>query len=233
MIPEGLTIGLPKEYFSTGLDSEVEQRVRDAVAEYEKLGAKVKEVSLPNLELSIPAYYVIAPAEASSNLSRFDGARFGHRCENPEDLMDMYKRSRSEGFGEEVKRRILVGTYALSTGYYDAYYKKAQKIRRLIRDDFINAFEQCDIIMGPNAPTSAFNIGEKNDDPVAMYLSDIYTLSVNLAGLPGMSVPAGMANGRPVGLQMIGRHFDESRLLNAAHRFQQATDFHQQFPVNS
>ncbi|WP_252180519.1 Asp-tRNA(Asn)/Glu-tRNA(Gln) amidotransferase subunit GatA [Endozoicomonas sp. 4G] len=230
---EGLTIGLPKEYFSTGLDSEVEQRVRDAVAEYEKLGAKVKEVSLPNLELSIPAYYVIAPAEASSNLSRFDGARFGHRCENPEDLMDMYKRSRSEGFGEEVKRRILVGTYALSTGYYDAYYKKAQKIRRLIRDDFINAFEQCDIIMGPNAPTSAFNIGEKNDDPVAMYLSDIYTLSVNLAGLPGMSVPAGMANGRPVGLQMIGRHFDESRLLNAAHRFQQATDFHQQFPVNS
>lgn len=230
---EGLTIGLPKEYFSTGLDSEVEQRVRDAVAEYEKLGARVKEVSLPNLELSIPSYYVIAPAEASSNLSRFDGARFGHRCENPEDLMDMYKRSRSEGFGEEVKRRILVGTYALSAGYYDAYYKKAQKIRRLIRDDFMNAFEQCDIIMGPNAPTSAFNIGEKSDDPVAMYLSDIYTLSVNLAGLPGMSVPAGMANGRPVGLQMIGRHFDESRLLNAAHRFQQATDFHKQLPINS
>lgn len=230
---EGLTIGLPKEYFSTGLDSAVEQRVRDAVAEYEKLGARVKEVSLPNLELSIPSYYVIAPAEASSNLSRFDGARFGHRCENPEDLMDMYKRSRSEGFGEEVKRRILVGTYALSAGYYDAYYKKAQKIRRLIRDDFMNAFEQCDIIMGPNAPTSAFNIGEKSDDPVAMYLSDIYTLSVNLAGLPGMSVPAGMANGRPVGLQMIGRHFDESRLLNAAHRFQQATDFHKQLPINS
>ncbi|WP_257279792.1 Asp-tRNA(Asn)/Glu-tRNA(Gln) amidotransferase subunit GatA [Endozoicomonas sp. ISHI1] len=230
---EGLTIGLPKEYFSTGLDSEVEQRVRDAVAEYEKLGARVKEVSLPNLELSIPSYYVIAPAEASSNLSRFDGARFGYRCENPEDLMDMYKRSRSEGFGEEVKRRILVGTYALSAGYYDAYYKKAQKIRRLIRDDFMNAFEQCDIIMGPNAPTSAFNIGEKSDDPVAMYLSDIYTLSVNLAGLPGMSVPAGMANGRPVGLQMIGRHFDESGLLNAAHRFQQVTDFHKQFPINS
>ncbi|KEQ18807.1 Asp-tRNA(Asn)/Glu-tRNA(Gln) amidotransferase subunit GatA [Endozoicomonas numazuensis] len=228
---EGLTVGLPKEYFSTGLDSEVEQRVRDAVAEYEKLGAKIKEVSLPNLELSIPSYYVIAPAEASSNLSRFDGARFGHRCENPEDLMDMYKRSRSEGFGEEVKRRILVGTYALSAGYYDAYYKKAQKIRRLIRDDFMNAFEQCDIIMGPNAPTSAFNIGEKSDDPVAMYLSDIYTLSVNLAGLPGMSVPAGMANGRPVGLQMIGRHFDESRLLNAAHRFQQETDFHLNRPT--
>lgn len=229
---EGLTIGLPKEYFSTGLDSEVEQCVRDAVAEYEKLGARVKEVSLPNLELSIPSYYVIAPAEASSNLSRFDGARFGHRCDNPVDLMDMYKRSRSEGFGEEVKRRILVGTYALSSGYYDAYYKKAQKIRRLIRDDFINAFEQCDIIMGPNAPTSAFNIGEKSNDPVAMYLSDIYTLSVNLAGLPGMSIPAGMASGRPAGLQMIGRHFDESRLLNVAHRFQQATDFHKQFPVN-
>ncbi|WOG29405.1 Asp-tRNA(Asn)/Glu-tRNA(Gln) amidotransferase subunit GatA [Endozoicomonas sp. 8E] len=230
---EGLTIGLPKEYFSTGLDSEVEQCVRDAVAEYEKLGARVREVSLPNLELSIPSYYVIAPAEASSNLSRFDGARFGHRCDNPVDLMDMYKRSRSEGFGEEVKRRILVGTYALSAGYYDAYYKKAQKIRRLIRDDFMNAFEQCDIIMGPNAPTSAFDIGEKSDDPVAMYLSDIYTLSVNLAGLPGMSIPAGMANGRPAGLQMIGRHFDESRLLNVAHRFQQATEFHKQFPVNS
>ncbi|WP_448217895.1 Asp-tRNA(Asn)/Glu-tRNA(Gln) amidotransferase subunit GatA [Endozoicomonas sp. 2B-B] len=229
---DGLTIGLPKEYFSTGLDSEVEQCVRDAVAEFEKLGARVKEVSLPNLELSIPTYYVIAPAEASSNLSRFDGARFGHRCDNPVDLMDMYKRSRSEGFGEEVKRRILVGTYALSAGYYDAYYKKAQKIRRLIRDDFINAFEQCDIIMGPNAPTSAFNIGEKSNDPVAMYLSDIYTLSVNLAGLPGMSIPAGMASGRPAGLQMIGRHFDESRLLNVAHRFQQATDFHKQFPVN-
>ncbi|WP_422411378.1 MULTISPECIES: Asp-tRNA(Asn)/Glu-tRNA(Gln) amidotransferase subunit GatA [unclassified Endozoicomonas] len=229
---DGLTIGLPKEYFSTGLDSEVEQCVRDAVAEFEKLGARVKEVSLPNLELSIPSYYVIAPAEASSNLSRFDGARFGHRCDNPVDLMDMYKRSRSEGFGEEVKRRILVGTYALSSGYYDAYYKKAQKIRRLIRDDFINAFEQCDIIMGPNAPTSAFNIGEKSNDPVAMYLSDIYTLSVNLAGLPGMSIPAGMASGRPAGLQMIGRHFDESRLLNVAHRFQQATDFHKQFPVN-
>ncbi|WP_422476137.1 Asp-tRNA(Asn)/Glu-tRNA(Gln) amidotransferase subunit GatA [Endozoicomonas sp. ALB032] len=229
---DGLTIGLPKEYFSTGLDSEVEQCVRDAVAEFEKLGARVKEVSLPNLELSIPSYYVIAPAEASSNLSRFDGARFGHRCDNPVDLMDMYKRSRSEGFGEEVKRRILVGTYALSAGYYDAYYKKAQKIRRLIRDDFINAFEQCDIIMGPNAPTSAFNIGEKSNDPVAMYLSDIYTLSVNLAGLPGMSIPAGMASGRPAGLQMIGRHFDESRLLNVAHRFQQATDFHKQFPVN-
>ena len=230
---EGRTIGLPKEYFSAGLDSDVEQRIRDAVAVYEKLGAKVKEVSLPNLQLSIPSYYVIAPAEASTNLSRFDGARFGHRCEDPVDLMDMYKRSRSEGFGEEVKRRILVGTYALSAGYYDAYYNKAQQIRRLIRDDFMTAFEQCDIIMGPNAPTPAFNIGEKSDDPVAMYLSDIYTLSVNLAGLPGMSVPAGVVNGRPVGLQMIGRHFDESSLLNAAHRFQQETDFHLASPLFS
>ena len=173
---------------------------------------------------------MIAPAEASTNLSRFDGARFGHRTENPADLMEMYKRSRSEGFGEEVKRRILVGTYALSAGYYDAYYRKAQQIRRMIRDDFMNAFKDCDIIMGPNAPTPAFNIGEKSDDPVAMYLSDIYTLSVNLAGLPGMSVPAGLVNGRPVGLQMIGRHFDEALLLNAAHRFQQATDFHKASP---
>ncbi len=230
---EGKTIGLPKEYFSAGLDANVEQRIRDAVAVYEKLGAKVQEVSLPNLQLSIPSYYVIAPAEASTNLSRFDGARFGHRCDNPKDLMDMYKRSRSEGFGDEVKRRILVGTYALSAGYYDAYYNKAQQIRRMIRDDFMNAFDQCDIIMGPNAPTPAFNIGEKSDDPIAMYLSDIYTLSVNLAGLPGMSVPAGIVDGRPVGLQMIGRHFDESTLLNAAHRFQQETDFHKATPFTA
>ena len=228
---EGMTIGLPKEYFTAGLSRDVEQRIRNAISEYEKLGAKVKEVSLPNTELSIAAYYVIAPAEASSNLSRFDGVRFGYRCEHPENLEDLYKRSRSEGFGEEVKRRILVGTYALSAGYYDAYYIKAQKIRRLIRDDYLNAFKECDIIMGPNAPTSAFNIGEKNDDPVAMYLSDIYTLSVNLAGLPGMSVPVGLSeNHRPVGLQMIGQHFDEARLLNAAHRLQQATDWHLQKP---
>ncbi len=227
---EGLTIGLPKEYFTAGLDSTVEQNIRNAISEYEKLGATVKEVSLPNSELSIAAYYVIAPAEASSNLSRFDGVRFGYRCDNPKDLEDLYKRSRSEGFGEEVKRRILVGTYALSAGYYDAYYVKAQKIRRLIRDDFLNAFKECDIIMGPNAPTSAFNIGEKSNDPVAMYLSDIYTISVNLAGLPGMSIPAGLANNRPVGLQLIGQHFDEARLLNAAHQFQQATDWHLHTP---
>ena len=228
---EGLTVGLPKEYFAEGLDSEVEQRVRDAVAEIEKQGARVKEISLPNSQLCIPSYYVIAPAEASTNLSRFDGVRFGHRCEDPKDLEDLYIRSRSEGFGEEVKRRIIVGTYALSSGYYDAYYRKAQQIRRLIRDDFLNAFKECDVIMGPNAPTSAFNLGEMSNDPVAMYLSDIYTLSVNLAGLPGMSVPAGMANGRPVGLQMIGKHFDEARLLNIGHRFQQATDWHQQHPT--
>ncbi len=227
----GLTIGLPKEYFAAGLDTEVEQQVRNAIAEYEKLGARIKEVSLPNAELCIPAYYVIASAEASSNLSRFDGVRFGHRCAEPQDLLDMYIRSRSEGFGEEVKRRIIVGTYALSSGYYDAYYRKAQQIRRLIRDDFLNAFNECDVIMGPNAPTSAFDLGVMNSDPVAMYLSDIYTLSVNLAGLPGLSVPAGMANNRPVGLQIIGQHFDEARLLNVGHRFQQATDWHLQSPA--
>lgn len=228
---EGLTIGLPKEYFAKGLDSAVEQQVRNAITEYEKLGARIKEVSLPNAELCIPAYYVIAPAEASSNLSRFDGVRFGYRCEDPKDLEDLYLRSRSEGFGEEVKRRIIVGTYALSAGYYDAYYRKAQQIRRMIRDDFLTAFKECDVIMGPNAPTPAFNIGEMSNDPVAMYLSDIYTLSVNLAGLPGMSIPAGMANDRPVGLQVIGQHFDEARLLNISHRFQQATDWHQKTPA--
>ena len=228
---EGLTIGLPKEYFAEGLSDDVKQCIHQAMTEYEKLGAKIKDISLPNTELSIPAYYIIAPAEASSNLSRFDGVRFGYRCENPENLADLYKRSRSEGFGEEVKRRILVGTYALSAGYYDAYYTKAQKIRRIIRDDFLNAFKECDIIAGPNAPTAAFNIGEKNNDPVAMYLSDIYTLSVNLAGLPGLSIPAGFNNdNRPIGLQMIGQHFDEARLLNAAHKFQQVTDWHTQTP---
>lgn len=229
---EGLTIGLPKEYFITaGLNSSVEQRIRNAIAEYEKLGAKVTEVSLPNAELCIPAYYVIAPAEASSNLSRFDGVRFGYRCEAPKNLIDLYIRSRSEGFGEEVKRRIIVGTYALSAGYYDAYYRKAQQIRRLIRNDFLEAFRECDVIMAPNAPTSAFDIGSMSNDPVAMYLSDIYTLSVNLAGLPGLSIPVGSENNRPVGLQIIGQHFDEARLLNIGHRFQQATDWHQKSPT--
>ncbi|MDP0562969.1 MAG: Asp-tRNA(Asn)/Glu-tRNA(Gln) amidotransferase subunit GatA [Candidatus Endonucleobacter sp. (ex Gigantidas childressi)] len=228
---EGMTIGLPREYFTEGLSSDVEQKIRNAILEYEKLGAKIKDIDLPSSALSIAAYYVIAPAEASSNLSRFDGVRFGYRCENPKNIEDLYKRTRSEGFGEEVKRRILVGTYVLSAGYYDAYYVKAQRVRRLIHDDFLRVFKECDIIMGPNAPTAAFNIGEKNSDPIAMYLSDIYTIAVNLAGLPGMSIPIGLAdNGRPIGLQLIGSHFDEARLLNAAHRFQQATDWHLQTP---
>ncbi|WP_426416069.1 Asp-tRNA(Asn)/Glu-tRNA(Gln) amidotransferase subunit GatA [Aestuariirhabdus sp. LZHN29] len=230
---EGLRIGIPQEFFAEGLDSGVEHCVREAVKELEKLGATVTEVSLPNSQLSVPAYYVIAPAEASSNLSRFDGVRYGYRCEAPTDLEDLYTRSRAEGFGAEVKRRILVGSYALSAGYYDAYYIQAQKIRRLIKNDFVSAFEQIDIIVGPTAPTPAFNLGEKSNDPVAMYLSDIYTLSTNLAGLPGISIPAGQSAGRPVGLQMIGNYFSEARLLNIAHRFQQATDWHQQAPVTT
>ncbi|OQX38354.1 MAG: aspartyl/glutamyl-tRNA amidotransferase subunit A [Oceanospirillales bacterium LUC14_002_19_P2] len=228
---DGLRIGLPKEYFAAGLDSRVEAIIRDAVREYEKLGATVKEVSLPSSDLAVAAYYVIAPAEASSNLSRFDGVRFGYRCEDPQDLEDLYKRSRSEGFGGEVKRRILVGTYALSAGYYDAYYLKAQKIRRLIKDDFTRAFQDVDVIMGPTAPAPAFPIGDKTDDPVAMYLSDIYTIATNLAGLPGMTLPAGFVDGLPVGLQLTGNYFDESRLLNIAHRFQMATDWHAQAPA--
>uniref|UniRef100_UPI0025D9573C amidase family protein n=1 Tax=Sulfurivirga sp. TaxID=2614236 RepID=UPI0025D9573C len=204
--------------------------VQAAVAELEKLGAEIVEVSLPNTELAVPAYYVLAPAEASSNLARYDGVRYGHRCEDPKDLKDMYRRSRAEGFGEEVKRRIMVGAYALSAGYYDAYYLKAQKLRRLVRDDFLKAFEQCDVIAGPVAPTVAWNLGEKSDDPVSMYLADLYTIPVNLAGLPGMSVPAGLHNGRPVGLQLVGPYFSEAKLLNVAHRFQQVTDWHRQTP---
>jgi aspartyl-tRNA(Asn)/glutamyl-tRNA(Gln) amidotransferase subunit A len=227
----GLKVGLPREYFAEGLSADVARVVEDAVAEFKKLGAEVVEVSLPNTELSIPAYYVIAPAEASSNLSRFDGVRYGHRASEYKDLVDMYEKTRAEGFGAEVKRRIMVGTYVLSHGYYDAYYLKAQKIRRLIANDFQAAFEQCDLILGPVAPTAAFNIGEKSGDPVQMYLSDIYTLSVNLAGLPGMSIPAGFAdNGRPVGLQVIGNYFAEAKMLNAAHQFQQATDWHTRAP---
>ena len=195
-------------------------------AEFEKLGATVKEVSLDNSHLSVSAYYVIAPAEASANLSRYDGVRYGYRCENPVNLEDMYKRTRSEGFGTEVKRRIMVGTYALSAGYYDAYYIKAQKIRRLIKNDFQKAFEEVDVIMGPTSPHTAFAIGSKNDDPVTMYLEDIYTIAVNLAGLPGMSIPAGLVNGLPVGLQIVGKDFAEAQLLNVAHKFQQATDWH-------
>ncbi|RAH39065.1 Asp-tRNA(Asn)/Glu-tRNA(Gln) amidotransferase subunit GatA [Halomonas sp. SL1] len=225
----GLKIGLPKEYFGDGLSAEVESAVREAIAVYESLGATVREVSLPHTHYAIPAYYVIAPAEASSNLSRFDGVRFGHRCENPTDLIDLYKRSRGEGFGEEVKRRILIGTHTLSEGFFDAYYKQAQKVRRLIRQDFLDAFEEVDVLMGPASPTPAFDLGV-NKDPVSMYLQDIYTIAVNLAGIPGISVPAGFAGGRPVGLQILGTHFAEAQLLNVAHQFQQATDWHLRRP---
>ena len=227
----GLKIGLPKEYFGDGLDANVAKIIMDAVKEFEKLGATVKEISLPNLQLSIPAYYVIAPSEASSNLSRFDGVRFGHRCEKPKDLMDMYTRSRAEGFGTEVQKRIMVGTYALSEGYYDAYYLKAQRIRRLIKQDFVSALEEVDVIMGPVAPTTAFGLGSKTSDPVAMYLEDIYTLSVNLAGIPAMSVPAGFSDNMPVGLQIMGNYFSEAKLLNIAHQYQQVTDWHTQTPT--
>nr|WP_295707927.1 Asp-tRNA(Asn)/Glu-tRNA(Gln) amidotransferase subunit GatA [uncultured Halomonas sp.] len=226
----GLKIGLPKEYFGDGLDPDVEKAVREAVKVYESLGATVREVSLPHTHYAIPAYYVIAPAEASSNLSRYDGVRFGHRCENPSDLIDLYTRSRAEGFGEEVKRRILIGTHTLSEGFFDAYYTKAQKVRRLIRQDFLDAFEDVDVLMGPASPTPAFDLGAKKD-PVSMYLQDIYTIAVNLAGIPGISVPAGFSNGRPVGLQILGTHFAEAQLLNVAHQFQQATDWHLQRPA--
>lgn len=222
----GLKIGLPKEYFGKGLDAEVGQTLDQALKELERAGAILKEIALPNTHLAIPAYYIIAPAECSSNLSRFDGVRFGYRCDNPSDLLDLYKRSRGEGFGAEVKRRIMIGTYALSAGYYDAYYLKAQQIRRLITQDFIEAFQQVDVIAGPTSPTVAFNIGEKVDDPVTMYLSDIYTIAVNLAGLPGLSLPAGFAKQLPVGLQLIGNYFSEARLLNVAHQYQQQTAWH-------
>ncbi len=227
---KGLKIGLPKEYFSDQLSPAMEQQVRDAVKEYEKLGATVKEVSLPNAKLAIAAYYVIAPAEASANLSRFDGVRYGYRCEDPKDLMDLYTRTRAEGFGAEVKRRILVGTYALSAGYFDAYYLKAQKVRRLIQQDFINAFKEVDVLMSPTTPSPAFIQGEKTNDPVTMYLEDVFTIAINLAGIPAMSVPAGFVDGLPVGLQIIGDYFSEARLLNAAHQFQQVTDWHQREP---
>jgi aspartyl-tRNA(Asn)/glutamyl-tRNA(Gln) amidotransferase subunit A len=223
---ENLTIGLPKEYFAAEMAPGVEQAVKEALREYEKLGATLKEISLPNSGLAVPAYYVIAPAECSSNLSRFDGVRFGHRCDQPQTLDDLYERSRSEGFGDEVKRRILVGTYALSAGYYDAYYVKAQKIRRLIRDDFVQAFKEVNLIMGPVTPTTAFPLGDKTRNPVDMYLSDIFTIAVNLAGLPGLSIPCGLPAGKPAGLQLIGNFFAEAQLLNAAHRYQQVTDWH-------
>ncbi len=223
---DGLRIGLPKEYFGAGCHPEIEAAIQAAIKELEKLGATVREISLPHTELAVPCYYVIAPAEASSNLSRFDGVRYGHRCDDPQDLLDLYTRSRAEGFGDEVKRRILVGTYALSAGYYDAYYRKAQQVRRLIANDFREAFNEVDLIAGPTTPNPAFRFGEKSADPVSMYLEDIYTIAVNLAGLPAISLPAGFANDLPVGLQLIGNHFDEARLLNTGHRFQQTTDWH-------
>lgn len=228
---KGLRVGLPREYFNAeGMDAGVAMAVQQAIEALRAAGAEPREISLPNSGLAVPVYYVIAPAEASSNLSRFDGVRYGHRCAEPRDLEDLYKRSRGEGFGEEVKRRIMVGTYALSAGYYDAYYLKAQQVRRMIRDDFARAFEQVDVIAGPTAPSVAFAIGEKADDPVQMYLSDIFTIAVNLAGLPAVSIPAGQSDGLPVGMQLIGNHFDEARLLGAAHGFQQLTDWHKQRP---
>ncbi len=227
---KGLTIGLPKEFFADGLDDGVATAIMAAVKEFEALGASVKEISLPNSKYAIPTYYIVAPCECSSNLSRMDGVRFGHRCDNPKDLEDLYLRSRTEGFGEEVKRRIMIGTYALSAGYYDAYYLKAQKTRHLISDDFKQAFEKVDVIMGPVSPTTAFDLGSFKD-PVSMYLADIYTLSANLAGLPGMSIPAGFSQKMPVGLQLIGNYWSESKLLNIAHQFQQVTNHHTQTPI--
>ena len=232
---KGLRIGLPKEYFTDGLDADVAKLVHEAIGVYRKLGAETVDITLPNSQLSIPVYYVLAPAEASSNLSRYDGVRYGHRAAEYDDLIDMYMKSRTEGFGDEVKRRILIGTYVLSAGYYDAYYLKAQQIRPLIAQDFTEAYQQCDVIMGPSAPSTAFKAGEKIDDPVAMYLQDVYTIATNLAGLPGMSIPAGFATSEdgkplPVGLQIMGNYFDEARMLDVAHAYQQVTDWHTQMP---
>ena len=227
---EGLRIGIPKEFFEDGLDSNVQSLIEEALKQYEKLGAKIVDISLPNNHLAIPAYYVIAPAEASSNLSRYDGVRYGYRTKEYDDLMDMYFKTRQEGFGDEVKRRILIGTYVLSAGYFDAYYLKAQKIRRLISNDFKAAYEKCDVIMGPSAPSVAFKSGEKQEDPLAMYLQDVFTISTNLAGLPAMSIPAGFVNELPVGLQLIGNYFEESKILNVAHIYQKNTDWHLQSP---
>ena len=226
----GLKIGLLREFFEQGLDEANSKLIRDALKVYETLGAKLIDVSLPNLPLSVPTYYVVAPAECSSNLSRFDGVRFGYRCKDPVDLTDLYERSRGEGFGAEVKRRIMTGTYVLSAGYYDAYYLRAQKVRRLITDDFTRAFAEVDVLMGPTSPTPAFPIGAKVDDPITMYLNDIYTIGANLAGLPAMSIPCGFLGGLPVGLQIIGAHFAEAKLLNVAHVFQRESDWHERMP---
>ena len=226
----GLKVGLLREFFDKGLDAHNEQRVREALKVYEQLGARLTEVSLPNLPLSVPVYYVVAPAECSSNLARFDGVRFGYRCENPRDLTDLYSRSRGEGFGTEVKRRIMTGTYVLSAGYYDAYYLKAQRVRQLINADFTRAFASVDVLMGPTTPTPAFAIGAKTSDPITMYLNDIYTIGANLAGLPAVSIPCGFVQGLPVGLQIVGPHFSEARVLSAAHAFQRVTDWHTHVP---
>ena len=223
----GVRIGLPKEYFAEGMSKDVEAAIDTALDEYRKLGAHTVEISLPNTPLSIPVYYVLAPAEASSNLSRFDGVRYGYRAESYNDLGDMYRKTRAQGFGPEVKRRILIGTYVLSHGYYDAYYIKAQKLRRLIAQDFADAYKHCDIIMGPTTPTVAFNLGEKSNDPIQMYLSDIYTSAANLTGLPAMSIPVGFGDKyRPVGLHIIGNYFREAQMLNVAHQYQRVTDWH-------
>jgi len=226
----GLRIGVPREYFDEGLNPATEEAVREALRELESQGAVLKDIDLPHAKLSVPAYYVIAPAEASANLSRFDGVRYGYRCDAPADLPDMFKRSRAEGFGDEVKRRILVGTYCLSAGYYDAYYNKAMQVRRLIKEDFVAAFADVDVVAGPTCPNPAFEFGAKGDNPVAMYLEDIYTIAANLAGLPAMSLPCGFVDNKPVGLQLIGQYFQEARMLNVAHRYQQATDWHRRMP---
>jgi aspartyl-tRNA(Asn)/glutamyl-tRNA(Gln) amidotransferase subunit A len=228
---KGLRIGLVREFFGEGLDAGVAASLQQGVEVLRSLGAELREVSLPNAGLSVPAYYVVAPAECSSNLARFDGVRFGHRCANPQDLLDLYQRSRAEGFGAEVKRRIMIGTYALSAGYYDAYYLKAQQIRRLIAEDFRRAFAEVDLLLAPTSPTTAFRIGEKADDPVTMYLSDVYTIAVNLAGLPAVSLPVAPSDGLPVGMQLIGDYFREGQLLQAAHQLQQASDWHLQTPA--
>lgn len=228
----GLRIGLPKEYFAEGMSGDVARALETALDEYRKLGAQTVEISLPNASLAIPVYYVLAPAEASSNLSRFDGVRYGYRAPSYTDLADMYRKSRAQGFGDEVKRRILIGTYVLSHGYYDAYYIKAQKLRRLIAQDFAQAYQQCDIIMGPTTPTVAFNLGEKSGDPIQMYLSDIYTSAANLTGMPAMSIPVGFGDkNRPIGLHIIGNYFKEAQMLNVAHQYQQVTGWHLQSPV--
>jgi len=227
---KGLRVGIVREHFDAGLDQQTGARVKEAIAVLESLGATTVEVSLPNLDLSVPTYYVVAPAECSSNLSRFDGVRFGHRAEDPEDLLDLYCRSRGEGFGDEVKRRIMTGTYVLSAGYYDAYYLKAQQVRRLIADDFKKAFANVDVIAGPTTPSPAFKLGDKVDDPITMYLNDIYTIGANLAGLPAMSVPCGLVDDLPVGLHLVGAHFTEEILLRCAHQYQQQTDFHTACP---